>query len=53
MLADDGKRFVDVPSGTSCAERFMWQEKDDIEKTRGRVREGERLGGELPKRVGG
>ena len=42
--ADDGKRFVDVPSGTSCAERFMSQERDDIEKIRGRVREGERLG---------
>ena len=44
--ADDGKRFVDVPLGTSCAERFMSQERDDIEKTRGRVWEGEGLEGE-------
>ena len=32
-LADDGKRFVEVPLGTSCAGRFMMKERDDIEKT--------------------
>ena len=42
--ADDGKRFVEVPSGTSCAERFMWEERDDIEKNRGGVRGGDGLG---------
>ena len=51
--ADDGKRFVEVPSGTSCAERFMWQERDDIEKNRGRSRRGIGSGLRLRSRVGG
>ena len=42
--ADDGKRFVEVPLGTSCAERFMSKERDDIEKNRGGVRGGDGLG---------
>ena len=51
--ADDGKRFVEVPSGTSCAERFMWQERDAIEKNRGRSRRGMGSGSRLHSRVGG
>ena len=51
--ADDGKRFVDVPSGTSCAERFMWEERDDIEKNRGRSRRGMGSGLRRDSRVGG
>ena len=52
-LQDDGKRFVEVPSGTSCAERFMSRERDDIEKTRERVRGGEGHRGRLDFGVGG
>ena len=51
--ADDGKRFVDVPSGTSCAERFMSDERDDIEKNRGRSRRGMGSGVRLHGGVGG
>ena len=46
--ADDGKRFVEV-NGVNAAARnvSLWKKRDEIEKTRGRLWEGEWLGVEV------
>ena len=45
--ADDGKRLSEYLQVRSCAVRFMMRKRDEIEKTRGRSRRGERLAVEV------